>query len=231
MDLSGARTLVIGGTGVLGRALGLALHEAGARLVVTGRDEGRLAAAVDHAEETYTLDLLDLDGCRSVVTRATERLGGLDLVVVATGVAGFGSASETPDAVTEELFAVNTLGPIAVISQAAGTLGQGGALVVITAILADAPMAGMAPYSASKAALSAYLVALRREVRRAGVNVLDVRPPHMETGLAGRAVAGEAPKLPAGYDVDAFVRLVVEGIRSDARELVWDPVAKDLVRR
>jgi short-subunit dehydrogenase len=92
-------------------------------------------------------------------------------------------------------------------------------------------MAGMAAYSASKAAVSAYLSALRREVRRQRVNVLDVRPPHMETGLAERALSGTPPRLPAGHDVDEFVALLTEGIRSDARELVWDPAAKGLALR
>lgn len=230
MELSGARTLVVGGTGVLGGKVVQALHEAGARSVVTGRSADRLAALAGVAEATVELDLLDVAACREAVVRAADTFGGLDLVVVASGVAGFGSASETPDAVTEELFAVNALGPIAVLSAAVPVM-SGGMLVTFSAILADAPMAQMAAYSASKAALSAYLTALRREVRRAGIGVLDVRPPHLETGLADRAVSGTPPTLPAGYDVDAFIALLVEGIRSGARELVWDAGAKDLALR
>ena len=230
MELSGARTLVVGGTGMLGGKVVQALHEAGARFVVTGRSADRLAALAGVAEATVELDLLDVAACREAVVRAADTFGGLDLVVVASGVAGFGSASETPDAVTEELFAVNALGPIAVLSAAVPVM-SGGMLVTFSAILADAPMAQMAAYSASKAALSAYLTALRREVRRAGIGVLDVRPPHLETGLADRAVSGTPPTLPAGYDVDAFIALLVEGIRSGARELVWDAGAKDLALR
>jgi NAD(P)-dependent dehydrogenase (short-subunit alcohol dehydrogenase family) len=228
MELNEARTLVVGATGVLGVAVTHALHDAGARVVVTGRDPDRLAHLADVSDEALELDLLDVDACRAVVARAAERLDGLDLVVVASGVAGFGTAQDTPDAVTEELFAVNTLGPIAVLAASVPVLRRGGTLVALSAILADAPMAGMAAYSASKAGLSAYLSALRREVRRQGLTVLDVRPPHMETGLAERAVAGDPPRLPAGQDVAAFVGRLVEGIRSGARELVWDPTTKAL---
>ena len=230
-EVRGARALVVGASGVLGTATARALQDAGARLVVTGRDADRLAALDDVTEAALELDLLDVDACRAAVEQAADHLGGLDLVVVASGVAGFGSAAETPDAVVEELFAVNTLGPIAVLAASVPRLGKGGTLVVLSAILADAPMAGMAAYSASKAGLSAYVAALRREVRRQGLTVLDVRPPHMETGLADRAVAGSPPPLPAGHDVDAFVALLVEGIRTDARELVWDPAAKALALR
>ena len=230
-DLQGARTLVVGGTGVLGSAIVDALHDAGARAVVTGRDPDRLARLGAVSEAALELDLVDVDACRAAVEQAADRLGGLDLVVVASGVAGFGPAQDTPDAVTEELFAVNTLGPIAVLSAAVPRMREGGALVALSAVLADAPMAGMAAYSASKAAVSAYLSALRREVRRQGISVLDVRPPHMETGLAQRALDGTPPKLPAGHDVGDFVTLLTDGIRTDARELVWDPAAKGLALR
>lgn len=231
MELTGARTLVVGGSGVLGAALSRALAQAGARLVVTGREPGRLAAVAAVAEKTVVLDLLDTNAARSAVRAAAERLGGLDLVLVASGVAGFGAAEETPDEVVEELLAVNTLGPVAVLSEAVPLISDGGALVAVSAILADAPMAGMAAYSASKAALAAWLTSVRREVRRRRVTVLDVRPPHMETGLADRALLGTAPRFPRGYDVDAFVALVVDGIRADAAELVWDRGAGDLVLR
>src|SRR5512141_1355574 len=126
MDLHDTRTLVVGGTGVLGEAVTRALHDRGARCVVTGRSAERLSKLDDVSEAAWALDLLDVAACREVVGRAAELLGGLDLLVVATGVAAFGSAPETPDEVTEELFAVNTLGPIAVLSAAAPRMGQGG---------------------------------------------------------------------------------------------------------
>jgi NAD(P)-dependent dehydrogenase (short-subunit alcohol dehydrogenase family) len=231
MELHGARTLVVGATGVLGGSLTRALQDAGARLVVTGRDADRLATLADIAEATLEVDLLDTEAARAAVGEAADRLGGLDLVVVAAGVAGVGAAAETPDVVVEELFAVNTLGPVAVLSAAVPQMRPGGTLVALSAVLADAPMAGMAAYSASKAALAGYLVALRREVRRQGVAVLDVRPPHLETGLADRALSGTPPKLPAGHDVDDLVAHVLRGLREDARELVWDQSAHALALR
>jgi NAD(P)-dependent dehydrogenase (short-subunit alcohol dehydrogenase family) len=231
MELPGARGLVVGATGVLGGSLARALHDAGARLVLTGRAPERLAALRGISEATVELDLLDTTAAREAVTRAAERLGGLDLVVVASGVAGFGAAAETPDAVVEELFAVNTLGPVAVLSAAVPLMERGGTLVALSAVLADAPMAGMAAYSATKSALAGYLTALRREVRRQGLGVLDVRPPHLDTGLADRALSGTPPGLPAGHDVDDLVAHVLQGLREGSRELVWDPSAKALALR
>jgi short-subunit dehydrogenase len=95
-------------------------------------------------------------------------------------------------------------------------------VAVLTAILADYPTAGMAAYSASKAGLSAWLTALRPEQRRRGVTVFDIRPPHVETGLADRAIAGTAPAMKAGATVDEVVGMIVDGIRDGRRELRYD---------
>lgn len=77
----------------------------------------------------------------------------------------------------------------------------------------------MACYSATKAALTAFDQALARELRRRRVDVIDIRPPHTETGLANRPLAGKAPRLPEGLAPDAVAVTVVEAIRAGAREL------------
>jgi short-subunit dehydrogenase len=224
MELNQARILVVGSTGVLGQALAVRLHDAGAVLALTGRRADALADLADRvdAAATFVLDLVDVEACARVVTEAADRLGGLDGVLVAAGVAAFGPGRDEQDAVVEELFAVNTFGPMAVVRAAVPRLGAGSAIAVLTAVLADVPTAGMAAYSASKAAISAYLTAVRRELRRDKISVLDVRPPHLETGLADRALAGTPPRLPRGGDVDALVGLVVQGMAEGRSELVAD---------
>lgn len=222
MDLSGARTLVVGATGVLGGALAEALRAHGATLALAGRSE----PAGGSGEPTFVCDALDLERCAAVVDEAADALGGLDLVLVAIGVAGFGEEAET-DVVTEHLLTVNTMAPMAIGRAAlrhlpAGDDG-GGTLAVISAILADVPTPGMAAYSASKAGLSAWLTATRGALRKRGVRVLDVRPPHIETGLADRAVAGTLPAgIPAGSDVGTLVEQVLEALRRDARTVTFD---------
>ncbi|MGA8847048.1 MAG: SDR family NAD(P)-dependent oxidoreductase, partial [Nocardioides sp.] len=189
MEIRGKRFLVAGASGALGGLITRALVEAGARVVVTGRDPTRLQEVADVAgTEPITLDVVDVEACATAVATAHERLGGLDGVVVATGVPAFGPALETEASVAEELFAVNTLGPMALV-RAAGPLLDGGVVVVLSAILADLPTNQMADYSASKSALSAWLGVVRRENRRS-FRVLDVRPPHLDTGLSEHPLAG-----------------------------------------
>ncbi len=229
MEISGARVLVVGATGVLGGLLTEALVERGAHVVATGRNEERLAEVARTAGTTpITLDVVDDRACAAAVASAAEQLGGLDAIVVATGVPAFGPAIEADAAVVEELFAVNVLGPMALVRAAAGEFGDaGGSVVVLSAILADLPTNQMAEYSASKSALSAWLGVVRRENRRR-FTVLDVRPPHLDTGLSDRPLAGSAPRLPEPLAASAVVTAMLDAIAGDASEIVWDPQAKEL---
>ncbi len=233
MELERARVVVVGATGTLGGLLADKLAAGGARLVVTGRDPDKLAAVAERvgAEDAITLDLVDVEAVSAAVDRAADALGGLDGVLVASGVAAFGPARDDDDAIVEELFAVNTLGPIAAVRAAVPHLAPGGAIAVLTAILADTPTAGMAAYSASKAGLAGYLTALRRELRKERISVLDARPPHLETGLAGRALAGDPPRMPPGHDIDEVVDLIIQGMATGKAELVADPKARTVQLR
>jgi len=162
VDLSGKRTLGARATGVLGGALARALHREGARLALAGRDEAKLATLAQElgGVQAAAFDALDLDRCTDVVAETADALGGLDLLVVAIGVAAFGPGDAEDDAVTENLLAVNTLAPMALVRAALPRIEKGGGVAVLTAILADYPTAGMAAYSATKAATSAWLMAL-----------------------------------------------------------------------
>ena len=231
MDIEGARFLVVGGTGVLGGLTARSLVEAGARVVVTGRDTERLGEVASAAgTEPIELDVVDVEACAAAVASAADQLGGLDGLFVATGVPAFGAALEIEAAIAEELFAVNTLGPMALV-RAAGPLlekSETGVVAVLSAILADLPTNQMADYSASKAALSAWLGVVRRENRR-HFRVLDIRPPHLDTGLSEHPLAGTAPKLPEPLAGSAVVEATMKALSDDASEIVWDPKAKELV--
>lgn len=216
--------LVIGATGGLGAAISGRLAAEGASLTLHGRDAGRLGSLGVPAAHV-TGDLRDARTATSAVAAAVAAHGRLDGVVIASGVVAFGPFSDMPDDVLLDLFLVNSLGPFRVLRAAHPLLvasaseGRSPFVVSVSAVVAEQPTAGMAAYSASKAALTAYDAAAGRELRRAGIRLIDARPPHTETGLADRPIDGVAPRLPQGLTPDTVAARVIAAVLGDERDL------------
>ena len=230
MDINGAKILMAGATGHLGGLTARELASAGGELFLAGRHADRLRALGEELDApTGAFDLTDEESCERVVEEAAEALGGLDVLWVSTGVAAFGSAAQLDADATRQLFQVNVIGPIALLRAALPRLSEDGAIVAFSAIVADFPTADMAAYSATKAGLSAYLAAVRRERRRDGLTVLDLRPQHMETGFSERPLAGHAPELPEPVDAGEVVEKAIGALREGKREMAWNLKDRALV--
>ena len=220
-ELSGARIAVVGASGALGSLIVAELAGRGARLLVVGRDVQRLAALGEGVP--VVAELGDVRAGDAVAAAAREHLDGLDGLVNAAGVVAFGALVDTPDEVVEELFLTNVIGPLLLLRRVLPLLEESrGFVLQISAVVAERPMPRMAAYSASKAALSASATALRTELRRSRVDVYDVRPPHTETGLASRPLAGAAPALPTGKDPADVARRIVDALVAGEQDLAAD---------
>ncbi|PPF16394.1 SDR family NAD(P)-dependent oxidoreductase [Rathayibacter rathayi] len=217
--LEGAIVLVLGASGGLGRLLADSLEARGAVAVRSGRDSSALG------EAPLVADLRGEDKPRRLIAEVLKRHGRLDGVVVAAGVVAFGPSAELDPAVLEELIEVNALAPIRVLTAAlpslvasAGTGGEPFALT-ISGVVAEAPTAGLAAYSASKAALHAFVKASVREYKRAGVLLLDARPGHIETELSRHPLAGDAPRFGAGLAPHAVVDRLLAALAGGETDL------------
>ncbi|MFN8021385.1 MAG: SDR family NAD(P)-dependent oxidoreductase [Acidimicrobiales bacterium] len=208
-ELQGAVVVVVGATGGIGRPLVSELGRRGAVVLGAGRQGPDIVC-----------DLRDVDAGQAVVRGALGLQGRLDGVVNAAGIVAFGDLVATDPAVIEELFLTNALGPLWLARAVLPVLAERrGFFATITGVVAEQSLAHLVPYCASKAALSHALPGLRREARRLGVHVADFRPPHTETGLTTRAIAGTAPSFGAGRDPEAVARRMVDAIEADEAEL------------
>lgn len=214
-ELRNSTVAVIGATGGLGSAISLELRDRGVTVIGAGRSGPDIA-----------LDIRDADA-GAVLLDHTASLGyDLDGIIVASGVVAFGPLADTDPITIEELFLVNALGPLWLARSTLGALGsRQGFFAAITGVVAEAVFPGMVPYSSSKAALSHGLAGLRREARRDGIHVLDARPPHTETGLATRPLAGAAPRLPLGLDPRVVAGRILRGIEANEDVIAADMFA------
>jgi len=211
--LAGSHVVVVGATGVLGARIAAHFASAGARVSAIVRDHTRLDGA---SVSQYALaDVTD----HAALSTAFASVAPFDGVVNATGVVAFGNVAELDDATLSRLFAVNAIAPIVMLREAAPHLADGGFFVNLSGVVATQPVAGMAAYSASKAAAWAAMSAAARELRRRRVDVIDARPPHTETGLATRPIAGVAPKMPQGLTPDTVAARIVAAVVAGERDL------------
>ena len=213
-DVNGAVVLVVGATGGLGSLISDQLEQAGATVLRSGRSTASLAA-----------DLRTDGAADSLIEAAVAVHGRLEGLVIAAGVVAFGPATDVSDATLSELFDTNALAPVRLVRAAAPHLAaaaqSGGDPFVVTfsGIVSETPTAGLAAYSASKAALAAFMQASSRELRRASIRLIDARPGHIETALSLHPLEGTAPAFPPGLAPAAVAARIVKAIVDGEKDL------------
>jgi len=211
-DFANKIAVIAGGTGGLGSALRNELKARGCTVVTVSRAH---IADLSH----ISADLRSPEAATAAIAEVVAKHGSVDIVINAMGVVAFGPINTTSVDTVEELFLTNTFGHIFLMQAALQNMKTGSVLVGISGVIAEQNLPGMSVYGASKAATRSFNEALSREARRSGVRVIDARPPHTETGLASRAIAGTPPKFPTGLEPVQVARRIVQAIADGETDL------------
>ena len=178
------RALVTGASAGLGLAVARRLLGEGAAVV--GVDRSRPAEGLAEGYAHRQCDLSDADAVDGLADGLANGLEGpFDLAVMCAGISATGRFERLPVEAHARVLAVNAEAPL-VLSDAlvgSGAL-RGGALVLVASLSVDVGYPGAASYAASKDALAAYAVSLRRA--RTGVRVVCVLPGPIRTDHAAR---------------------------------------------
>lgn len=211
-EYAGKVALIAGGTGGLGQPIAHELRSLGMTVITASRN-------ALSSPEHIVADLRSPDDARRLVDNIIAQHGRLDVVVNAVGVVAFGNVDSTTSDTVEELFLTNTFAHIFLCQAALPKITEGGVIIGISGVIAEQNLPGFAAYGASKAATKSFNEAFSREARRAKVRVIDARPPHTETGLASRPIAGSAPRFPVGLDPVIVAHRIVRAITDGETDL------------
>ncbi|MEU6139816.1 SDR family oxidoreductase [Streptomyces sp. NPDC047081] len=180
MRLDGRTALVTGGGGPLGRAFALALADAGARVVLVGRNEQALAEAaakVGDAARTAVCDVSDPASVRALAAELADE--DVSLLVNNAGVAGpvRPLVDVEPDE-WDEVFAVNVRGVYLMCRAFLPAMIEAGRgdVVNVASVSGKRPLLNRTPYTASKMALIGLTRTLAGEVGPYGVSVNSLSP-------------------------------------------------------
>ena len=191
-DVSGSTVLVTGSSRGIGHALARGLLQAGATVVLNGRDgaalertRSALASETGGTVHAVPFDVADPAAVDAGVAEAEERAGPLDGLVNNAGIQFRTTFVDFPIDAWDRILATNLTGPFLVARSVAGrmaTRGRG-AIVNICSISAELARPGIAPYSATKGALKLLTKGMCGDLAPLGIRVNALGPGYFATEL------------------------------------------------
>ena len=183
-------TLITGGSRGLGLVIARQICDEGGKVVLIARDPDELARAkaevAGRGGEAFTIqcNLLDRAQIESAVQQTIDRFGKIDILVNSAGIIEVGPLEHMSREDFEHAMQLHFWAPFDLVMQIVPQMrtSGGGRIVNISSIGGKIAMPHMAPYSASKFALTGFSDAIRAELARDKIYVTTVTPGMIRTG-------------------------------------------------
>jgi len=226
MEIGGARVLLTGASGGIGKAIARALDARGARLLVSGRRSDVLEdvrTELGGRPEVIEADLADAAGAAALA----ERAGAVDVLVANAGLPASGLLDDFSPTEIDRALDVNLRAPMQLTrALLPGMQERGhGHLVYVSSLSGKIASAGSTVYSATKYGLRGFAAGLYEDLHGSGVGVTVVSPGFVsgegmfaETGVKLRPGVG----LVTPQEVAAAV---VRGVQEERAEIDVAPLA------
>ncbi|MFC8047839.1 SDR family NAD(P)-dependent oxidoreductase [Nocardia sp. NPDC057353] len=227
MHIEGARVLLTGASGGLGRSIAAELARRGAELTVTGRDE----RALDHLAHEFGARVVPADlADRDAVSALLDRVGRVDILIANAALPGSGRLVDLSGTDIDRALEVNLRAPMILARELVEPMRKRGSghLVVMSSLAGKTATPGLSVYNATKFALRGFALALHEELRPEGVGVSVVCPGFVrDAGMF--ADAGEIA-LPRGIRTVAPGEVAAAVVRAITHEIAELDVAPASLR-
>jgi NAD(P)-dependent dehydrogenase (short-subunit alcohol dehydrogenase family) len=192
-DLDGKVAVVTGASSGIGAAIARSMSEAGARVVLTGRDEQRLRSCAGGlgAHHVVPIDLTANGAPARVVAETLAAFGTLNVLVHAAGIFWPKPFAEAPLEDFDAQFSVNVRAPYALTQAALQHLQPGGVVIFISSIAGHVGFPSSTAYCATKGAIELMTKSLAMELAPLGVRVNAIAPGNIHTPMNARFFESE----------------------------------------
>jgi decaprenylphospho-beta-D-erythro-pentofuranosid-2-ulose 2-reductase len=184
--------LVLGATSSIAIATMRRMAAQNSRFMLVGRHRNRLTAVAQDLltrgalkVDTWVMDLDDTTAHPEMLATAAERLGRIDLALIAHGVLGDQQAAEADFEVAAAILHTNFISTVSLLTWLGNYFRaqRAGTLAVISSVAGDRGRKSNYVYGASKGALNIFLEGLRNRIDRDGVHVLTIKPGFVATPM------------------------------------------------
>jgi gluconate 5-dehydrogenase len=193
-DLNGRRALVTGSSQGIGLALAKGLSDAGAEIVLNGRDPAKLAEAASHFSkpvQILTFDVTDHAAARSAIDGFEAEHGAIDILVNNAGMQHRGPLEEFPEDAFERLLKTN-ISSVFNVGQAVARhmIKRGrGKIINIASVQTALARPSIAPYTATKGAVGNLTKGMATDWAKYGLQCNAIAPGYFDTLLNAALVA------------------------------------------
>ena len=192
-SLSGKRALVTGSSQGIGLALAKGLSEAGAGIVLNGRDETKLAAAAEALGGAASLafDVTDHEAARAAIDRFESQTGPIDILINNAGMQHRTPLEDFPADAFEKLLQTNVASVFHVGQACARHMIARGAGKIINIASVQTALArpGIAPYTTTKGAVGNLTKGMATDWAKYGLQCNAIAPGYFDTPLNAALVA------------------------------------------
>ena len=184
--------IVTGASSGLGEATALMLNEKGATVIAIARNEERLLKMKEKCKnpENMHIEIKDLaediENLPQYVKELKEKYGKFSGMAYCAGIEGIQPLQMLNFKYLQKIFNINYFAPIMFIkalSDKRNNIGKGTSLALISSIDAYTTTRGQSAYSGTKAALSASVKAIAKEIAGAGIRINCVLPSIIKTPM------------------------------------------------
>ena len=203
--LAGKAAVITGGTTGIGLEAARRYIAEGARVLITGRDQARVDAAVRDLGDGalgVRADVQSLADLDTLAAEAKARLGRVDILFANAGLGVFGPIEQMTEEAYDTQFDINVKGVFFTVQKLLPLVPDGGSIILTASAVNEKGGAGASLYFATKAAVRSFARSLAAELGARSIRVNTLSPGIVRTHFQGKI------DMPAEA-MDAFIATVV----------------------